>query len=74
MMSFNSFERYQWIPTPDGKLILVDTWTSRVVENAPIYETTTTTTTDTTQVSPEDYDNLSTEESKRRMKMTRETK
>lgn len=40
-----SIERYQWIPTPDGKLILVDTWTSRVVENAPTYEIRTTTST-----------------------------
>lgn len=40
-----SFGRYQWIPTPDGKLILVDGWTSRVVENAPTYEIRTTTST-----------------------------
>jgi len=40
-----TFGRYQWVPTPDGKLILVDSWTSRVVENAPIYETSNTTTT-----------------------------
>ena len=42
-----TFERYQWIPTPDGKLILVDTWSSKVVENAPIYETSTSNTIDT---------------------------
>jgi len=41
-------ERYQWVRTPDGKLILVDSWTSRVVENAPTYETSSTTTISTT--------------------------
>ena len=77
MMSFNSFERYQWVLTPDGKeYILVDTQTNQLVfganRNAQL-----TTATDTTQVSPidklnelnafmEDYDNLSTEKSKRR--------
>ena len=40
-------ERYQWVRTPDGKLILVDSWSSRVVENAPVYETTTSYTTTT---------------------------
>jgi hypothetical protein len=44
-----TFERYQWIPTPDGKLILVDSWTSRVVENAPTYETNTTISTSNTE-------------------------
>lgn len=42
----SSFNRYQWIQTPDGKLILVDSWTSRVVENAPTYKTSSTTSTD----------------------------
>lgn len=42
-----TFERYQWIPTPDGKLILIDSWTARVVENAPVYETSTSYTTTT---------------------------
>lgn len=42
-----TFERYQWIPTPDGKLILVDTWSSKVVENAPVYEISTSNTVDT---------------------------
>jgi len=74
MMSFNSFERYQWVLTPDGKeYILVDTQTNQLVFGANRYAQSTTAT-DTIQVSPEDYDNLSTEESKRRMKMTRETK
>ena len=44
-----TFERYQWIPTPDGKLILVDSWTSKVVENAPIYETYSSTSTSNTK-------------------------
>jgi len=44
-----TFERYQWVPTPDGKLILVDSWTSRVVENAPSYETDNTTSTGDTK-------------------------
>lgn len=43
-----SIERYQWVPTPDGKLILVDSWTSRVVENAPTYETSSWTSTSNT--------------------------
>ena len=74
MMSFNSFERYQWVLTPDRKeYILVDTQTNQLVFGANRYAQSTTAT-DTIQVSPEDYDNLSTEESKRRMKMTRKTK
>ena len=64
MMSFNSFERYQWVLTPDGKeYILVDTQNNQLVFGANRYAQSTTT--DTTQVSPEDYDNLSTEENKR---------
>lgn len=43
-----TIERYQWIPTPDGKMILVDSQTSRVVENAPMYETRSTTSTGNT--------------------------
>ncbi len=78
MMSFNSFERYQWVLTPDGKeYILVDTQNNELVFGANRYAqryAQLTTETDTTQVSPEDYDNISTEENKRRMKPTRETK
>lgn len=50
----SSFERYQWIQTPDGKLILVDSWTSRVVENAPTYETSSTTSTSNTENTKEE--------------------
>lgn len=65
MMSFNSFERYQWVLTPDGKeYILVDTQTNQLVFEAkyPNRNAQLTTVTDTTQVSPEDYDNISTKE------------
>jgi hypothetical protein len=62
-MNFNSFERYQWVLTPDGKeYILVDTQTNQLVLGAKRYVqlTTATEATDTIQVSPEDYDNIST--------------
>ena len=60
MMSFNSFERYQWVLTPDGKeYILVDTQTNQLVIGANRHAQLTATT-GTIQVSPEDYDNIST--------------
>jgi hypothetical protein len=34
------FERFEWIQTPDGTYILIDTWTGKVVENSPTYRTT----------------------------------
>lgn len=39
-----TFERFQWVTTPDGKMILVDTWTSKVVEGAPVYSNSNTST------------------------------
>ena len=59
MMIFNSFERYQWVLTPDGKeYILVDTQTNQLVVGANRHAQLITT--DTIQVSPKDYDNNST--------------
>lgn len=33
-------DRYEWVLCPDGTYILVDTYTGKVVENAPTYTVT----------------------------------
>lgn len=72
MMSFKSFERYQWVLTPDGKeYILIDTQTNQLVVGANRYVQLTTAT-DTIQVSSEDYDNLSTVEKEKGLENEKE--
>jgi len=39
-------DRFQWIQTPDGTYILIDTWNDKVVEGAPTYTTSSTNSSD----------------------------